>query len=170
MVQPKLMIEIETPRLRLRQWKPEDYDAIANYYSDEANAQYVGGKKDAEHAWRHFALIIGHWVLKGFGYWALEEKTSGQFVGSVGLWQSPTWPELELGYWLVPAYQGKGYASEACRNAIEFAKHRLKAPSLVSYIDPANGPSIRLAERLGARYDGSLELASFGTHSVYRYF
>jgi RimJ/RimL family protein N-acetyltransferase len=46
-------------------------------------------------------LQIGHWKLKGFGYWAVDEKATNDFVGSVGLWQSPGWPELELGYWLL---------------------------------------------------------------------
>jgi RimJ/RimL family protein N-acetyltransferase len=161
---------IETKRLNLRQWTQCDYEAFAMYYSDEKNAKYVGGKKDAEQAWRHMALQVGHWALKGFGYWAVDEKSTGQFVGSVGLWQSPSWPELELGYWLVKEHQGKGYALEGCQRSIEFACHELQARSLVSYIHPSNSPSIRLAERLGAKFDGTIELASFGPHCVYRYF
>lgn len=164
------MEPIETSRLRLRHWRPEDYGPFALYYADEANAKYVGGKKDPEHAWRHMALQVGHWALKGFGYWAVDEKATNQFVGCVGLWQSPGWPELELGYWLVKAHQGKGYAFEACQRSIEFARTTLNAQSLVSYIDPANAPSIQLAKRLGAVYDGTIELATFGPHCVYRHF
>lgn len=164
------MIEVETERLRLRPWRAEDYGPFAAYYADQANAKYVGGQKDPEHAWRHLALQIGHWVLKGFGYWAVDEKATDRFVGCVGLWQSPAWPELELGYWLLPEQQGKGYAAEACRRAIDVAKHTLRAPSLVSYIDPANTPSIKLAQRLGAVHDGTIELATFGPHRVYRHY
>lgn len=163
-------MNIETQRLELRQWTQGDYEPFALYYSDEANAKYVGGQKDAEQAWRHLALQAGHWALKGFGYWAVDEKSTGQFVGCVGLWQSPGWPELELGYWLVREHQGKGYALEACQRSIEFARRELRSKSLVSYIDPSNSSSIRLAERLGARYDGTIELASFGIHCVYRHF
>lgn len=164
------MHEIETSRLKLRQWTADDFKPFALFYSDETNARYVGGKKDAEQAWRHMALQVGHWVLKGFGYWAVDEKSTGEFVGSVGLWKSPAWPELELGYWIVEDHRGKGYALEACQHSIEFARHDLNASSLVSYIDPSNAPSIRLAERLGASYDGTIQLASFGPHKVYRYF
>lgn len=161
---------IETERLQLRQWNENDFDSFARYYSDEANARYVGGKKDPEKAWRHLALQIGHWKLKGFGYWAVDEKDTNKFVGCAGLWQSPGWPELELGYWLVKEHQGKGYALEACRRCIDFARDVLRAPSLVSYIDPHNEPSIRLAKRLGAVHTDTIELLSYGRHCVFRHF
>jgi len=164
------MTAIETTRLRLRQWTEADLDDFAQYYADEANARYVGGQKTLDEAWRHMALQIGHWRLKGFGYWAVEEKAGNAFVGCVGLWQSPSWPELELGYWLVGAQQGKGYAQEACLRCIDYAREVLNAPSLVSYIDPRNEPSIRLAKRLGAVYEGVLDLATHGPHGVFRHF
>lgn len=164
------MTEIETTRLRLRHWKSSDSEVFIRYYSDEQNARYVGGRKNPDDAWRHMALLIGHWYLKGFGYWAVEEKGSGNFVGCVGLWQSPGWPELELGYWLLPDHQGKGYACEAAQRCINYARDVLHAPSLVSYIDPTNTPSIKLAERLGATYDSTIELVEHGLHGVYRYF
>lgn len=164
------MCEIETSRLRLRLWDSSDSDAFIHYYADEKNAKYVGGRKNADEAWRHLALQIGHWKLKGFGYWAVEEKASGDFVGCVGLWQSPGWPELELGYWLVNEHQGKGYAKEAALKCIEYARNILKANSLVSYIDPGNRPSIKLVESLGAKYDETIELVEHGPHCVYRHF
>jgi RimJ/RimL family protein N-acetyltransferase len=164
------MESIETKRLILRQWQESDFASFAGYYADAGNAKYVGGQKDSEQAWRHFALQIGHWKLKGFGYWAVDEKETNNFVGCAGLWKSPGWPELELGYWLLKEQQGKGYAQEACRRCKEYALEILSASSLVSYIDPTNAASIRLATRLGAAYEGTVELASYGTHCVYRYF
>jgi RimJ/RimL family protein N-acetyltransferase len=164
------MESIETERLKLRQWHEGDFDNFARYYADEANARYVGGRKDADGAWRHMALQIGHWRLKGFGYWAVDEKATNDFVGCVGLWQSPGWPELELGYWLLGEHRGKGYAGEACRRCIAYARESLNARSLVSYIDPRNEPSIRLAKRLDAVYEATIELASYGPHCVYRHF
>ena len=167
---PSAMESIETERLRLRQWHAGDFEAFARYYADEDNARYVGGQKDAEGAWRHMALQIGHWMLKGFGYWAVDEKATGDFVGCVGLWQSPGWPELELGYWLLREHQGKGYAAEASLRCIAYARESLRAHSLVSYIDPRNDASVRLARRLGAVYEATIELASYGPHCVYRHF
>ena len=164
------MDSLETARLRLRQWREADFDAFARYYADAETARFVGGLKDPDQAWRHMALQVGHWRLRGFGYWALEEKSSEAFIGSAGLWQSPGWPELELGYWLMKEQQGKGYANEACLRCIEYARNTLRARSLVSYIDPRNESSIRVAQRLGAVYDGTIELASHGPHRVYRHF
>lgn len=164
------MDELETERLVLRLWKDSDFDQFAKYYADETNAKYVGGQKDLDEAWRHFALHIGHWNLKGFGYWAVDEKASGNFVGCVGLWQSAGWPELELGYWLLNEYQGKGYAREAALKSKEYAINILKAPALVSYIDPTNTPSIKLAKSLGAKYEKTIELLKYGPHCVYRHF
>lgn len=164
------MPEIETERLVLRHWKDKDFDQFAKFYSDENNAKYVGGQKTLDEAWRQFALLIGHWELKGFGQWAVDEKESGNFVGCVGLWQSPGWPELELGYWLLNEYQGKGYAREASVASRAFAQNSVGAESLVSYIDPSNTPSIKLAESLGAKYEGTIELLKHGPHSVYRHF
>ena len=161
---------IETDRLVLRQWNESDFGDFARYYSDEHNARFVGGKKDVEGAWRHLALLIGHWHLKGFGYWAVEARSNGDFVGCVGLWQSPGWPELELGYWLMTRHQGKGYGVEAGLRAISAAREILEAPSLVSYIDPRNEPSMRLARRLGAVQEADIELSSYGTHGVFRHY
>ena len=94
------MTQLETPRLHLRRWTYDDFDQFSEFYADYENAKYVGGQKTLDEAWRHFALLIGHWELNGFGFWAVEEKDTGSFVGCVGLWQSAGWPELELGYWL----------------------------------------------------------------------
>ncbi len=161
---------LETERLRLRHWRQDDFEEYARFFADAENAKYVGGQMNADEAWRSMALQIGHWRLKGFGCWAVEERESGAFVGCVGLWQSPGWPEMELGYWLAPEKQGKGLAYEAALKCLEFARETLKPPSLVSYIASANAPSIKLAEKLGARYEKTIELLTHGPHRVYRHF
>ncbi len=163
------MIECETERLRLRGWQQSDFEAYAAYYANEETARYVGGQMTRDKAWRHFATVVGHWSLKGFGLWAVEEKAGGQFVGCVGLWQPEGWPELELGYWLAASAQGKGYATEAAVRSRRFAFEEMGATTLVSYIDPRNEPSIRVAERLGARLEETIELLDLGTHCVYRH-
>jgi len=163
------MIEQQTERLILRQWEERDFEVFAGYFADAELSRYVGGVTDREGAWRRLAAVAGHWVLKGYGYWAVEEKATGAFVGCVGLWFSDGWPELELGYWLMPNMQGKGYATEAGRFSRDYAWKTVRAESLVSYIDPTNEPSKRVAERLGARYEKTIELLTHGPHCVYRY-
>ncbi|MBX2875211.1 MAG: GNAT family N-acetyltransferase [Saprospiraceae bacterium] len=164
------MEHLETERLRFRLWKNSDFPALAEFYAKEENARFVGGVKKGEVAWRLMATYLGHYLLKGYSYLAIEEKASGKLMGTVGLWNSEPWPEPEMGYWLVPEGQGKGYGVEAGRVVKDFAKNDLQLPSLVSYIDPTNEPSKKLARRLGATYDGTVQLLEFGLHEVHRYF
>ena len=163
------MLTLETERLLFRQWREDDFKYFQHYFSDENLSRFIGGMLTPEDAWRVMATYIGHYQLKGFGALALEEKETRNFVGTVGLWKSEPWPELELAYWLWPAAHGKGYATEAGVACRDFAKHALKAPSLVSYIDPRNHASIKVAERLGATFDQEIDLLSYGLHRVYRY-
>jgi RimJ/RimL family protein N-acetyltransferase len=164
------MKRIETRRLLLRPLSDTDCADFIGYYADETNARYVGEQKSADEAWRYLAMHIGHWQIKGVGYWALEEKKTATFVGSAGLWQSPDWPEMELGYWLVEKYRGMGYGLEAAEKCRDYARDVAQVSSLVSYIDPENSSSIRLAKNLGAGYETTIDLAGRGPHHVYRHF
>jgi len=162
-------MELETERLRLRLWRGSDFKHFESYFSDPELSKYVGGIKGKEQAWRLMAAYIGHWQLKGYGKMAVEEKESKQFVGCAGLWNSDNWPELELGYWFVREGQGKGYATEAALRMKIFAFDELKADTLVSYIHPENEASKKLALRLGAIEENSIDLIGFGEHCVFRY-
>lgn len=161
--------EVETERLHLKLWSEKYFDRYAEVYADEEQAKFIGGRLDRPQAWRLMASMAGHWVLRGFGVWAVVEKSTGEFVGSVGLWYPEGWPELELGYWLVPEARGTGYATEAGARARDYAFNELGAETLVSFISPHNEPSARVAERLGARYQRTIDLLNHGPHRVYRY-
>ncbi len=163
------MLHLETDRLFFRQWQNEDFLVFRDFFSNPETSKYVGGEKSPEEAWRLMATYIGHYHLMGYSYTAVVEKDSNEIIGTVGLWNSAPWPEPELGYWLVPAFQGQGYGSEAGKAVLQFARLQLKLPSLVSYIDARNQPSISLAERLGAQYNSDIQLLQFGQHRVYRY-
>ena len=162
-------MEFETERLLMRQWTQDDFEIYAAYYANEETARFVGGKMDRAKAWRHMAAVVGHWLLRGYGFWAVDEKSSGKFVGCVGLWKPEGWPELELGYWLVEDAFGKGYATEAAIRSLQYAYNDLNVDTLVSYIDPANEPSIAVAERLGADREKIINLLDLGPHCVFRH-
>jgi len=162
------MVHLETERLKFRQWKQSDYEPFSQYFASEEHTRFLGGFKGPEDAWRLMATYIGHYELNSFSYPAIVEKDTNRLIGTIGLWKSKPWPEHELGYWLLPQSQGKGYGTEAGMVVKEFAK-TLEFPSLVSYIDAENVSSKQLAIRLGAKLDGSIELLDFGMHEVYRY-
>ncbi|MEM9529725.1 MAG: GNAT family N-acetyltransferase [Pseudomonadota bacterium] len=163
------MVGLTTERLIFRQWRASDFAALAEFFSDETQARFVGGRKRPEEAWRLMATYVGHYDLLGYSYLALETRNRGELVGTVGLWNSDPWPEPELGYWLLPSMQGQGFAIEAGHAVRDFALDELKLATLVSYIDDRNIASVKVAERLGAAYDTTIELLDFGPHQVYRY-
>lgn len=149
---------LESERLRLRPWRGDDLDAFAVFTADSASTRFVGGTFSRDDTWRRIAMFLGHWELRGFGNWAIEEKATGELVGYGGLWRPEGWPEPELMWGLITRYQGRGYATEAAGCARAFAYETLRWPTIVSYIAAENTPSRKVAERLGATRDGVVEL------------
>src|SRR5215468_6765288 len=111
---------LETERLTLRAWRQVDLAPFAAYYADPATAAFVGGTCSRNTAWHRMAAFAGHWSLRGYGFWALEENSTGQFVGYSGLSFPEGWPEPEVGWGLLKGAQRKGYASEASLRAREY--------------------------------------------------
>jgi RimJ/RimL family protein N-acetyltransferase len=144
---------LETDRLLLREWREADLDAYARICADEQFARYFGQPLEREDAWRQMALYAGHWELRGFGLWAVEEKASGAFVGRAGLYEPEGWPGLEVGWGLDPAVWGRGYATEAGSASLDYAWRVLGAERVISIIDPDNARSIAVAERLGETFE-----------------
>ena len=104
------------------------------------------------------AMFVGHWQLRGFGMWAVEERESERFIGRVGLHQPEGWPGLEVGWMLAPDTWDRGYATEAGRASLEHAWDVLGADHVISVIHPENVQSIRVAERLGEKSEGTHDL------------
>ena len=146
---------LETPRLRLRPWRDSDLEPYCEFTSDPEVMRYLGAGEvmDREGTWRNIALILGHWAMRGYGFWAVEEKAAGAFVGRVGLWQPEGWPGLEVGWSLLRRHWGRGYAAEAGRASLDHAFTKLGATRVISLIAAENSRSIRVAERLGERYE-----------------
>ena len=149
---------VETERLVLRPWRESDVDPYLELTADPEAMRYLGFGEtmDREGTWRNIALILGHWALRGYGFWAVEEKASGAFLGRVGLWQPEGWPGLEVGWALLRRHWGKGYASEAARAALDHALTKLEEPHVISLIYPDNQRSIRVAERIGERLERTI--------------
>lgn len=157
---------VRTARLTLTQLGNHHTEDFVRFYGDEAASGYVGGPADAAGAWFRLAMYAGQWALHGFGHYALHDA-SGEFVGFAGLWFPADWPEIEIGYAIVPEARGLGYASEAAR-AVSALALELGAPSVVSYIHPDNEASKQVARAAGAVEEGPVELGGKPA-SVFRY-
>lgn len=159
---------IATERLLLRAFRPADLAPLTAFYADEDNTRFIGGVLPPYRVYGMMSAYVGHWELYGLGWWAVEEKDSGAFVGYCGYNDPPDWPEKEIGWSILPAFRGLGYAPEAAL-AARAAIARLGGPRrLVSYIDPDNRASARVAEKLGARRDNPVDLRG-GTAFTWRH-
>jgi RimJ/RimL family protein N-acetyltransferase len=152
--------ELQTERLLLRAFQDADLDAYAAMLADPEVVRYIGTGETATRdiAWRSMCAHLGHWQLRGYGNWAAVERATGRLVGRIGCWNPEGWPGFEIGWTLGREYWGRGFATEGARAALDFAFETLKVPRVISLIQPSNEKSIRVAERIGERPDGQVDL------------
>jgi RimJ/RimL family protein N-acetyltransferase len=144
----------ETERLILRTFKEDDWRDLHDYYSDPECTKYTSGKPMADwESWRKLASLIGHWQMRNYGCYALEEKLSGKVIGIAGFEFPHGWPEPEIQWGLSRHYWGKGYAGEAVRAVKNIARKFLPDLRLISIIHPKNINSIHLAKSVGAHFN-----------------
>ncbi len=141
---------IETERLLLRQFCESDLDDYAAMLANRETMRYIGAGKPMSRAqtWHHIATNLGHWQLRGFGFYAVEEKKTGRLIGRIGLLSPEGWPGIELGWLLAPEFQGQGFAFEGAKAVRDHAFENLKIPEIISVIHPQNIRSITLAKKL----------------------
>lgn len=147
---------LETERLRLRGHRVDDFDVCFALWSDTEVVRHTTGKPQTrEEVWWRILRYIGHWALMGYGFWALEEKASGKFVGELGFadFKREMNPSLgdtpESGWILVSEFHRKGYATEAMRAVIAWGDEHFGAVRTACLIHPDNVASLRVAEKLG---------------------
>lgn len=140
---------LTTERLTLRAPVLADVEPYAAFYATD-RAQFVGGPMTREQVWRGVAAEIGHWSLRGYGRWSVEETQSGLFCGLIGLWFPDGWPEPEIGWDLVGAAEGRGIAYEAAMASRDYAYQRLGWTTAISLVADGNTRSMALARRMGA--------------------
>jgi RimJ/RimL family protein N-acetyltransferase len=158
---------LETGRLLLRPTAAEDLDGWAELMGDPETARFIGGVQPRAACWRGMMTMAGSWACHGFAMFSVIEKSSGRWIGRIGPWQPEGWPGTEVGWGLVKSACGKGYAHEAAVAAIDWAFETLGWSDVIHSIDPANTPSIRLAERLGSVNRGPGKLpAPFEHHPI----
>ncbi|MDX6696461.1 MAG: hypothetical protein QOF02_4064 [Blastocatellia bacterium] len=152
-------VTLETERLVLRMWRESDFEEYARICADPEVMRYLSGKPFSRlEAWRHMAFLVGHWQLRGYGYWVLEEKASGRLIGRLGLQYPAGWPGFEIGWTLARESWGKGYATEGARKVLGYAFTEMDREHVISLIHSDNIGSIKVAERLGEQVEGRTEV------------
>ncbi len=148
---------LHTERLLLREYRREDFDAFAAHLANPASSP-VSAPADRQTAWRIFSSHAGLWIVHGAGWWAVEERQTGQLVGNVGAFFREGSAEMELGWNTYSAFWGQGFASEAAAAALHYALEIRGEPEVRALIAPGNESSLRVARRLGLTYAGETEL------------
>jgi len=147
---------IETDRLRLRPHCANDLDDSICLWTDEMVCRFtIGSPATRSECWQRILRYIGHWHALGFGYWVVEDKASGAFMGELGFGEFMRGIEpsiegsLEAGWVLLPEFHRLGYAQEALTEVLSWRDKNFPSRTVTCLIDPDNAASLRLAERLG---------------------
>ncbi len=162
--------EVETERLRLRMWEPDDWQELHRTQGDPRVASWLN---NPEPTTEMTAFSVGrywmHWQAHGFGPWAVVEKASGRLVGRAGLHHHRDWPhdetKVEAGWAFEPAVWGRGYATEAAKASLAFAFDRLTLPRVFSMTVADNERSQAVIHRLGMTPRG--DVFFFGRDQVW---
>ncbi|XDA99149.1 GNAT family N-acetyltransferase [Sulfitobacter sp. LCG007] len=143
---------LRTERLILRAPKLSDFEHWAAFFASERSVHERGMMPRAQ-AWRIWSSDVAIWTLRGYGPFGVEDRTTGSYVGEVGIYEPDGYPEPELGWFVTPEAEGHGYAAEAARAVMHWAHDSLGWSRLVNIIDPANDRSIALGLRIGGHID-----------------
>ncbi|PHZ86657.1 GNAT family N-acetyltransferase [Paremcibacter congregatus] len=161
---------LETERLILRPHRYTDFPIYEAMFQHPDFTRYTTGQPlPREDAWNKMIRHGGHWAMLGHGYWAIEDKASGDFIGEIGLadFKRAVTPSLdsmlEAGWGLVANAQGKGYAGEALRAILVWARTNFPDREIVCMVDPENGPSIKLAEKNGFHFWSTAKYKQYDT-------
>lgn len=154
---------LRTRRLELRGPQPDDYPNFKATFTSY-RARFMGGPLNEYEAWMLYAAEIGHWEIRGYGMWMIHDRETDKTLGMTGAWKPAKWPQAEIAWIIWPDVAGQGYALEATWAARKYLYNTQGWDGAVSYLDPKNLDSIRLAERLGAKKDP--EAQSVDGHDV----
>lgn len=140
---------VESERLILRAPKMADYEQYSAFWKSK-RAKAFGGPYSDQEIWDSFAADNGHWMIRGFGHWFAESKSSGDCIGWMGFFFPLHYSEAELGWTLFEPFLGQGFATEGGQTALDYGRRHFGIPEPVSYIETWNDNSISVAKRLGA--------------------
>lgn len=151
------MVVVETERLVLRRLLPDDLPALHALYRDPVVRRYFpDGTRTLDQTREELEWFLeGHPRHPELGLWATIERATGAFLGRCGLlpWSIDGAAEVEVAYLIDPTRWGEGFGSEAARAIVRHAHEVLSLERLIGLIDPENAASVKVAEKVGMRYE-----------------
>jgi ribosomal-protein-alanine N-acetyltransferase len=158
------MVIVETARLALRHFELTDCETLMRVFGDAEVMHFGDGVQTREWVDGWLRSCLENYQKRGFGPYAVVERSKEDLIGYCGLYYFEDingQAEIELGYRLKRAAWGHGYATEAARAVRDFAFQTLYIKRLVALIDPDNVSSIRVAEKIGMRYESDVMLEGY---------
>lgn len=153
------MIVLQTERLRLRHMTEQDAAFMLGLLNDPAWHRFIGdrGVRTIEGARAYILAGPMDMVARlGFGFYIVERREDGQPIGACGLAKRDYLDDVDIGYAFLPEYGGQGYAIEAARGVLAHARE-LDLKRLVATVRPDNSASIRVLEKLGLRFERTIQ-------------
>jgi RimJ/RimL family protein N-acetyltransferase len=144
-----------TGRLRAERMRESHYDALRVMHRDEAMMAMIGGTRDEAGSAAYLDRHLVHWREHGFGFWMLQDAATGASAGLAGLRRLTLdgASEVEVGYGFLPAFWGKGLATEIARRCVALGFDQLALPSLVALTSDANAASHHVLRKVGLEYE-----------------
>jgi ribosomal-protein-alanine N-acetyltransferase len=152
------MVQIlETERLVLRTWSPDDAEDVLRIYSNPEVTYFLGtGAPDQtlDDARRPIQRVAAHHERHSYGLWAVVEKATAQLIGTCGLKHLEDDAPVEVGYHLARPVWGRGYATEGAAACLRHGFEHLHLDRIVAVVAPANAASVRVIEKIGMTFEG----------------
>lgn len=151
--------ELETERLTLRLMNAGDFEAYHRMLADDEVQRYLAGKANTrDESYRSFSMLFGQWLIRGFGFLGVYEKSTSELVGRVGYHNPEGWPGFEIGWTIARDRWGRGYATEAARRVLRHAFEAMGQKHVISVIHPDNAASINVAKKIGETFEREMEV------------
>jgi RimJ/RimL family protein N-acetyltransferase len=159
---PRLKV-LETKRLILRRFVPEDAALILELLNEPSFIQNIGdrGVRTLSDAERYIETgPAASYARNGFGLYLVQVKDSHESIGMCGLIKRDSLEDVDLGYAFLPRFWSKGYAIESVLAAMEFARNTVRLERVVAIVDPKNQGSIRVLEKAGFKFEKMIRLSA----------
>jgi RimJ/RimL family protein N-acetyltransferase len=160
--------EIETERLALRMFTPEDAEPLHRIWNDPVVMKYIDDnfRPTLEESREFMPRLLERWREQGFGQWAVWLKEEGKLIGYAGFKYLDKTPEVELLYGIDKPYWNRGYTTEAARACLGYIFETTALDRIVAVARPENVGSWRVMEKLGMRRE---KIARYYNHDLVYY-